>query len=72
MAAGFGVKGAAEGTAGPAGPSVFVRVHRSVVVKRPAIHHDERGLNGTADIHAKGKAEVLPVSPAFLHLFRQM
>jgi hypothetical protein len=31
-----------------------------------------RGLNETADIHLRGRPEVLPVSRNFLHLFRQM
>jgi len=29
-------------------------------------------MNETADIHLKGRAEVLPVSRSYLHLFRQM
>ena len=50
----------------------FARVHRSVVVNLRAISHVTRGLNETADIHLKGRNEVLPVSRSFLHLFRQM
>jgi DNA-binding LytR/AlgR family response regulator len=50
----------------------FAQVHRSVVVNLRAISHVVRGLNETADIHLKGRAEVLPVSRSFLHLFRQM
>ena len=37
-----------------------------------AISHVQRGLNETADIHLKGRDEVLPVSRSYLHLFRQM
>lgn len=50
----------------------FAQVHRSVVVNLRAIHHVTRGLNETADIHLKGRTEVLPVSRNYLHLFKQM
>lgn len=50
----------------------FAQVHRSVVVNLQAISHVTRGLNETADIHLKGRPEVLPVSRSYLHLFRQM
>jgi DNA-binding LytR/AlgR family response regulator len=50
----------------------FARVHRSVVVNLRSISHVTRGANETADIHLKGRSEVLPVSRTFLHLFRQM
>ena len=50
----------------------FVQVHRSVVVNRRAISHVTRGVNETATIHLKGRADVLPVSRSYLHLFRQM
>ena len=50
----------------------FVQVHRAVVVNRRAISHLTRGANETAHIHLKGRAEVLPVSRSYLHLFRQM
>ena len=53
-------------------PAQFAQVHRSVVVNLRAISHVTRGLNETADIHLKGRSEVLPVSRAYLHLFRQM
>lgn len=49
----------------------FMQVHRSVVVNRRAISHVTRGLNETANIHLKGRDEVLPVSRSYLHLFRQ-
>lgn len=52
--------------------SQFAQVHRSVVVNLRAISHVTRGSNETADIHLKGRAEVLPVSRTYLHLFRQM
>jgi len=50
----------------------FAQVHRSVVVNLRAVSHITRGLNETADIHLKGRPEVLPVSRSYLHLFRQM
>ncbi len=50
----------------------FVQVHRSVVVNLRAISHVTRAENEAADIHLKGRAEVLPVSRSYLHLFRQM
>jgi len=53
-------------------PTQFAQVHRSVVVNLRAISHVTRGDNETAGIHLKGRAEVLPVSRSYLHLFRQM
>ena len=53
-------------------PAEFAQVHRSVVVNLRAISHVTRGANETADIHLKGREEVLPVSRSYLHLFRQM
>ncbi len=50
----------------------FAQVHRSVVVNLRAVSHVTRGENETADIHLKGRPEVLPVSRTYLHLFRQM
>ena len=50
----------------------FLQVHRSVVVNLRAISHVARGENETADIHLKGRAETLPVSRTYLHLFKQM
>lgn len=50
----------------------FAQVHRSVVVNLRSISHVTRGDNETAEVHLKGRAEVLPVSRNYLHLFRQM
>lgn len=50
----------------------FVQVHRAVVVNLRAISQVRRGDNETADIHLKGRGEVLPVSRSYLHLFKQM
>jgi DNA-binding LytR/AlgR family response regulator len=50
----------------------FAQVHRSIVVNLHAISHVTRGANETADIHLKGRTEVLRVSRNYLHLFKQM
>jgi DNA-binding LytR/AlgR family response regulator len=50
----------------------FAQVHRSVVVNLRAISHVRRHDNETAEIHLKGRDDVLPVSRNFAHLFRQM
>lgn len=53
-------------------PAQFAQVHRSVVVNLRSISHVRRHDNETAEIHLKGRKEVLPVSRNYLHLFRQM
>ncbi len=53
-------------------PARFVQIHRSVVVALPHVDHVVRGANETAEVHLRGRAEVLPVSRSYLHLFRQM
>jgi DNA-binding LytR/AlgR family response regulator len=53
-------------------PEQFVQVHRSVVVNLRSIAHVTRGPNETADIHLRGRTEVLPVSRTYVHVFRQM
>jgi DNA-binding LytR/AlgR family response regulator len=53
-------------------PDQFAQVHRSVVVNLRAISHVRRRDNETAEIHLKGRDEVLPVSRQYTHLFRQM
>jgi DNA-binding LytR/AlgR family response regulator len=53
-------------------PAQFVQVHRSAIVNLRAVDHVRRGDNETADIHLKGRPEILPVSRNFLHLFKQM
>jgi DNA-binding LytR/AlgR family response regulator len=42
------------------------------VVNRRSISHVTRADNETAQIHLKGRADVLPVSRSYLHLFRVM
>lgn len=53
-------------------PERFVQIHRSVIVNLHCISHVVRGPNETADVHLRGRAEVLPVSRSYLHRFRQM
>jgi DNA-binding LytR/AlgR family response regulator len=53
-------------------PDQFAQVHRSVVVNLRAISHVHRHDNETAEIHLKGRKEVLPVSRSYVHAFRQM
>jgi DNA-binding LytR/AlgR family response regulator len=53
-------------------PDTFAQVHRSVVVNLRAISHVKRHDNETAEVHLKGRNEVLPVSRQYVHLFRQM
>jgi DNA-binding LytR/AlgR family response regulator len=53
-------------------PALFAQVHRSVVVNLRSVSHVTRGEGETADIHLRGRKEVLPVSRGYLHLFRQM
>ncbi|GHE38873.1 LytR/AlgR family response regulator transcription factor [Vulcaniibacterium thermophilum] len=52
-------------------PARFAQVHRAVVVNLRAVSHVTR-VDDAAQIHLKGRAEVLPVSRRYLHLFRQM
>jgi DNA-binding LytR/AlgR family response regulator len=53
-------------------PSQFVQVHRSVVVNLGSISHVVRGFKDAGDIHLRGRAEVLPISRRYFHLFRQI
>ena len=52
-------------------PTHFVQVHRSSVVNRRSISHVTR-TDETAEIHLKGREELLPVSRTYLHLFKGM
>lgn len=53
-------------------PALFVQVHRAVIVNLRAVDRIVRGENETAQVHVKGRDEVLPVSRGYLHQFRQM
>ena len=50
----------------------FAQVHRSVIVNLKSVARVVRGENETAELHLKGRPEVLPVSRSYLHLFKQM
>jgi DNA-binding LytR/AlgR family response regulator len=50
----------------------FVQVHRAVVVNLRAVAHVARGDNETAVVHLRHRAETLPVSRSYAHLFKQM
>ena len=52
--------------------SLFVQVHRSVIVNLQSVARVIRGQNETAELQLKGRREVLPVSRSYLHQFRQM
>lgn len=53
-------------------PDQFVQVHRSAIVNLGSISHVVRCVNETADIHLKGRTEVLRASRSFTHHFKQM
>lgn len=53
-------------------PSRFVQIHRSVIVNLHCVSQVLRGANETAEVHLRGRTEVLPVSRSYLHVFRQM
>jgi DNA-binding LytR/AlgR family response regulator len=53
-------------------PQHFVQVHRSTIVNLHHVEQVQRGLNETAEVHLRGRAETLPVSRSYLHVFRQM
>ena len=53
-------------------PAQFVQVHRAVVVNLHAVQSVSRTGKETAEIHLRGRPEVLPVSRSFAHLFKTM
>jgi DNA-binding LytR/AlgR family response regulator len=53
-------------------PDRFVQIHRSTIVNLHHVAQVVRGANETADVHLRGRPEVLPVSRSWLHVFRQM
>jgi DNA-binding LytR/AlgR family response regulator len=52
-------------------PDVFWQIHRSVIVNVASIDGIFRSFRGTLEIKLKGRDELLPVSAAHAHLFRQ-
>jgi len=53
-------------------PALFWPIHRSTIVNARAIDKVSRDLRGRLHIKLKWRTEVLPVSDAHAHLFRQM
>jgi DNA-binding LytR/AlgR family response regulator len=53
-------------------PDRFVQIHRSIIVALAHVAQVVRSGNETAELHLRGRTEVLPVSRSYLHLFRQM
>jgi DNA-binding LytR/AlgR family response regulator len=52
-------------------PDVFWQIHRSVVVNVGAIDTIYRSFRGSLEVKLKERSEVLPVSAAHAHLFRE-
>jgi DNA-binding LytR/AlgR family response regulator len=58
--------------AGERDPAVFVQVHRSTTVNLHHVAQGVRGADETADVHLRGRWDVLTVQRGFLHLFEQL
>jgi len=50
-------------------PDTFWQVHRGIIVNVAAIHTVHRSFRGGLEIRLKERAEVLPVSASYAHLF---
>jgi DNA-binding LytR/AlgR family response regulator len=53
-------------------PKVFWQIHRSTLVNVNAICSVDRNVRGRLSVKLKQRNESLPVSDAYVHLFRQM
>jgi DNA-binding LytR/AlgR family response regulator len=53
-------------------PQMFWQIHRSVVVNVAAIDTIYRTFRGRLEVKLKGRDELLPVSAAHAHLFREL
>ena len=53
-------------------PTRFVQIHRSTIVNLHHVAQVVRGANETAEVHLRGRKDVLAVSRSWLHVFRQM
>jgi DNA-binding LytR/AlgR family response regulator len=53
-------------------PEVFWQIHRSTIVNGPRVEATLRDANGQLSLRLAGSADVLQVSRAYVHLFRQM
>jgi DNA-binding LytR/AlgR family response regulator len=52
-------------------PSVFWQIHRSVIVNVGTIETIYRSFRGALEVKLKNRDELLPVSAAYAHLFKQ-
>lgn len=53
-------------------PECFAQVHRAIVVNLAAVSQVVRHDNDTAELHLKGREEVLPVARSRVSFFGQM
>lgn len=53
-------------------PAVFAQIHRSVIVNLQQVAQYAHSTGDSGEVQLKGRAEKLPVSRSFVHLFRQM
>jgi len=53
-------------------PRSFWQIHRSFVVNVAAIQTIHRSFHGSFEVQLKQRRELLPVSEAYSHLFRQL
>jgi DNA-binding LytR/AlgR family response regulator len=53
-------------------PRSFWQIHRSYVVNVAAIQTIHRSFHGSFEVQLKQRRELLPVSEAYAHLFRQL
>jgi DNA-binding LytR/AlgR family response regulator len=53
-------------------PQMFWQIHRSLIVNVGAIDTVFRSFRGSLEVKLKGREELLPVSAAHSHLFRQL
>jgi DNA-binding LytR/AlgR family response regulator len=53
-------------------PAVFWQIHRSTIVNGPCVEATLRDASGQLSLRLMGSADLLPVSRAYVHLFRQM
>jgi len=52
-------------------PAVFWQIHRSIIVNVGAIDTIYRSFRGSLEVKLKGRDELLPVSAAHAHLFKE-
>jgi DNA-binding LytR/AlgR family response regulator len=53
-------------------PHRFAQVHRSAIVCLDRVSHFRHGPGDGGELHLKGRADRVPVSRTYLHLFQQM